>query len=174
MINSTKKPGLILVVGVSGSGKSTLAQQLAQRFHLHYLDADDFHSAENKAWMASGKALTDDMRLPWVNAIRDHLQQQAAQGRSCTLAFSGLRRAHRARLNLPMFQQLTLFLKGSAQQIVPRMQARANHFMPPDLLQSQFAALESPEHEPGVLTIDISQNIEQCVAQASERVQSIL
>ncbi|MBX2858138.1 MAG: AAA family ATPase [Cellvibrionaceae bacterium] len=172
MASSDKKPSLILVIGVSGSGKSTIAQQLAQRHSLRYLDADDFHNEENKTWMASGKALTDEMRIPWVNSMREYLQQLAAEQQSCTLAFSGLRRAHRNRLQLPAFQQITLFLKGSAEHIMPRMQARQNHFMPPNLLQSQFAALESPENEPGVWTIDIQQSVDECVEQASRLLQS--
>ena len=37
---------------------------------------------------------------------------------------------------------------------VKRLMARRGHFMPPQLLASQFATLEEPE---GVLTVDIAQ-----------------
>ena len=173
MTSPSKTPVLIIVIGVSGSGKSTLAQGIAEHFNYTYLDADNFHSAENKAWMASGKALTDAMRIPWVNTLRATLRQYAANSQSCTLAFSGLRSEHRARLQMAEFRQATLFMKGNAEQILPRLQARVDHFMPPELLQSQFDALESPESEPGVFCIDISQSIEQCLAEACDIVRGL-
>ncbi|MEM6900072.1 MAG: gluconokinase, partial [Pseudomonadota bacterium] len=60
---------LIICMGVSGSGKSTLAQSLATHFSLPFLEADDFHSIENRQKMASGIALTDKDREPWMMDI---------------------------------------------------------------------------------------------------------
>lgn len=41
-------------MGVSGSGKTTLGTLLAKRTGATFADADDYHSAANKAKMASG------------------------------------------------------------------------------------------------------------------------
>jgi gluconokinase len=125
------QPYLIISMGVSGSGKSTLAKRLAEQFDLPFFEADDFHSAENKAHMAAGKPLTDAMREPWIAHMCDTLK---TTGKSCVLAYSGLRRAHRQRFRELGFKTLFLHLHGEKALIAERMQARANHFMPSSLL----------------------------------------
>jgi len=62
-----------------------------------------------------------------------------------------------------------IYMKGSFEVIAERLKARAGHFMPPDLLRSQFDALEEPgEDEPEVLRVNIDHKFEgvvdRCVA----------
>lgn len=52
------KHEFIIVGGVTGCGKTTTAQALADRLGYEYVDADDYHSVENKAKMAQGIPLT--------------------------------------------------------------------------------------------------------------------
>ena len=40
---------IVIVMGVTGSGKTTVGVLLAKRLGCDFLDADDFHSAANKA-----------------------------------------------------------------------------------------------------------------------------
>lgn len=160
---------LIVTMGVSGAGKSTIASALAEHYGYLYLDADDFHSDHAKAHMASGQPLTDDMREPWIDRIRGHLQEQAGRQEGIVLAFSGLRRAHRARLRQSALPSQFLFLDGDAETIARRIGEREGHFMPPGLLDSQFEALErpDPEEEPDVAVIDIRRSVpgvlERCI-----------
>lgn len=154
--NPTASTRLIIVMGVSGSGKSTLAEKIAGHYGLLFLDADDFHSPESRARMASGVPLTDAMRAPWVQAIRDYLQARGGENCSCVLAFSGLRRAHRDQLRLAGLQTLFIFLHGNKDIIHQRMLDRTNHFMDPDLLDSQFDSLELPDQEPDIFPLDIN------------------
>jgi len=56
-------------MGVSGSGKTTIAVLLAERLGWALADADEFHSPANVRKMASGIALTDEDRWPWLHAI---------------------------------------------------------------------------------------------------------
>lgn len=149
----------MIVMGVSGCGKSTVAKALADEFGFSYLDADDFHSEENKTHMAAGKPLTDAMRLPWVRAMRDYVQNQCELGNSCTLAYSGLRAAHREILRSTDMRTVFVFLKGSKEVILNRMTARVDHFMPTSLLDSQFSSLEDPGLEKDVLTINIDKTL---------------
>ena len=44
----------IVVMGVCGAGKSLLANRLADRLGVGMVEADDFHSPENKRKMAAG------------------------------------------------------------------------------------------------------------------------
>ncbi len=147
-------PVLAVVMGVSGSGKSSLAGALAEQLGFTYLDGDDYHSEEARQRMANGQPLTDDMREPWMASILQHLEQLHAQGTSCTLAISGLRRAHREQLRRSPYQVVFLFLDGDRELILQRMRQRRDHFMPPDLLDSQFASLERPVDEADIITLD--------------------
>lgn len=144
-----------VVMGVSGSGKTTLAQALAEAWPASFLDADDFHSEAARAWMASGRPLTDAMRLPWVARISAELQRRVAAGERVALAFSGLRRAHRDLLRATGLPLRFVFLRGDQALVAARMQARRGHYMPVSLLDSQYRALEEPVGEDDVRVVAI-------------------
>lgn len=146
----------IVVIGVSGSGKSTVAAALARHYRLDFLDADDFHSAEAKAQMASGVPLNDAQRLPWVRTLAAQLRQSAAAGRGVVLAFSGLRREHRALLRASGVPLQFVFLQADPALIAARLRQRGGHFMPASLLDSQYAALQPPRDEDDVLAVDVA------------------
>lgn len=168
---SSTNPVLVISMGVSGCGKSTLARHLAKKFGLVFLEADDFHSAENKAHMASGKPLTDAMREPWIASMCDALREHRKRGESCVLAYSGLRRAHRARFRELGYPVLFVHLAGPPEVIRRRMEGRVNHFMPADLLTSQYAALEPALNEPDIITVNVAQSIKQIQREAEDLVQ---
>jgi gluconokinase len=151
-----KRPRLIVCMGVSGCGKSTVARVIADSLGLRFLEGDDFHGPENRAWMASGRPLTDAMREPWIERIVAALDAEAAHGHDCVLACSALRRGHRQRLREAGLATRFLFLDGDRDLLETWMRARDGHFMPADLLESQFEALELPENEPDVTRILLS------------------
>lgn len=163
----------IVVMGVSGSGKSLLARALAEHYGVRYLDADDFHSEQARARMASGLPLTDEMRAPWVTALAAALRDHTDRGEPVVLAFSGLRAAHRMQLRTGSgLRLLFLFLQGEPELIAKRLSARAGHFMPPSLLDSQFETLQMPEAEPDVLPVDISPPPAQMIAAAIDAIEA--
>ena len=148
---------VVVVMGVSGSGKTTLARALADAWPATFLDADDVHSPAAKTRMAGGQPLTDRMRAPWVRRIALDLQRRVAAGERVVLAFSGLRQRHRDQLRATGLPMKFLFLHGDAALIAARMQARRGHYMPASLLDSQFAALETPVDEADVVRIDAAE-----------------
>lgn len=150
------RPRLIVCMGVSGCGKSTLARAIADAFGVAMLEGDDFHPAENRARMASGKPLSDAMREPWIDRIVAALRAEAAAGHDCVLACSALRRTHRQRLREAGFDTRFLWLDGAAELLTAWMEARDGHFMPASLLDSQFDTLDRPENEPDVTRILLS------------------
>lgn len=150
------QPHAIVVMGVAGSGKTTLARSLARHYGDVFLDADDFHTPEARAQMAAGVPLADAQREPWVDALVAALQRHAREGRSTVLAFSGLRAAHRQRLRESGVPMRFVFLQAGPAVVAKRLAKRNDHFMPPELLASQFEALQPPAGDPGVVAVDSS------------------
>ncbi len=143
----------IVLMGVSGSGKTVVGEALAARLGLPLLEGDRFHPEANVAKMSSGTPLTDDDRWPWLDAIGDAIR--TAPG-GVIVACSSLRRVYRDRLRERAGRPIVfIFLDGSKETIAARLDARKGHFMPPSLLQSQFATLERPPPDEGVIRIPI-------------------
>ena len=154
-------------MGVSGSGKSTIARALAARCGYHYLEGDDYHSEESRSRMAKGIPLSEEMRKPWIQTICNHLQQLANSGEDCVLAYSGLKKSHRNPLRQTGFSVTFLFLDGDKATIRQRIENRKGHFMPSQLLDSQFDTLERPSDEPDVLRLDITLPLQKVIEQAA-------
>jgi len=133
-------------MGVSGSGKTTIGQLLAEQLKLPFYDADDFHPKENIQKMKSGHALNDEDRQPWLERLSD-LAQKEIQNKGAVITCSALKEKYRIVLNQTIEKQVHwIFLDGSFETILERVNNRPGHFMPPELLQSQFDALERPKN----------------------------
>ena len=136
---------IVVVAGVSGSGKTTVGTLLAARLGWTFADGDGFHPAANVARMRAGLPLTDADREPWLAAITAWMDQQTAAGRSAVIACSALRRAYRARLLGGLPAARMVFLLISRDEGETRLAARAGHFFPAALLDSQLETLEPPQ-----------------------------
>lgn len=132
-------------MGVAGCGKTTVGRRLAAQLGWEFLDADDFHTAENVAKMRAGEPLTDTDRTGWLARLRTEIAVRLANRRSAVLACSALREKYRAELHRPGESIRWVYLRGSYDVIHARLLARSGHYMPASLLASQFAALEEPE-----------------------------
>lgn len=174
IFNPSATTNLIIVMGVSGSGKSTLAQTLATRNNYIYLDGDDFHSNESRTMMANGIALTDIQREPWVANIKQRLEENAVKHLHTILAFSGLRKKHRDILRSAGLRTIFLFLNSDKRIIQDRLNHRENHFMAPDLLESQYESLENPTGEPDIYAIDVFRSREEVAAEAQNIIETVL
>ena len=153
----------IVIMGVQGSGKTTIGDLLASRLGVPLLDGDSLHSAENKKWMASGRALSDAQRLPWLHKVGERLALGAGSG--VVVACSALKRSYRDLLREQAPSMLTVFARGDIDLIHARITARRHEYMPPSLLRTQFDDLEERDaDEPGV-TVDISNTPQQLVDQ---------
>ncbi|GJF31954.1 gluconokinase [Kitasatospora sp. NE20-6] len=149
------QPPVIVVMGVSGVGKTTVARQLADRLGLPYAEADDFHPAANIAKMSAGTPLDDHDREPWLRALGAWLGAQAADGTGGVVTCSALKRRYRDTLRASCPDAFFLHLSGSHELVRDRLVHRAGHFMPPSLLDSQYAALEplGPDERGAVLDV---------------------
>ncbi len=130
-------------MGVSGCGKTTIGSLLAAQLGWEFCDADHLHSIANINKMSQGIALTDDNRAEWLRAVRRYILDAIARQRNSIIACSALKAEYRKQLLVDESVEL-VYLKGTYELIRQRMLGRRGHFMKPELLQSQFDALEEP------------------------------
>ncbi|WP_205028072.1 gluconokinase [Oleisolibacter albus] len=161
------RPLTILVMGVSGCGKSSVGAALALALDLPFLEGDALHPPENIARMAAGIALTDADRRGWLDSIADRLDQARRAGAGLIVACSALKRRYRDRLRAAAPDLRLLYLAGSPDLIRARLAGRTGHFMPPGLLDSQFAALEPPTPDEHPLMADIARPVAEIVVGAA-------
>ncbi len=145
-------PKILIVMGVSGSGKTEIGQRLATELGWPFFDGDDFHPPENVAKMRRSIPLTDEDRAGWLKALRDLICRQLAAEEPTIIACSALKQAYRDCLKVDQTVQF-IYLEGSYELIHQRLKKRTNHYMPSNLLKSQFETLEEPEN---ALLIDAS------------------
>ena len=152
---SANNPHAVVVMGVSGSGKSTIAAMLAQRLHWVYEDADWFHPKSNIEKMHHGEPLNDEDRWPWLRGIAEWIDATRRAGGHGVVACSALKRVYRDILIGDRPDVRLVFLKGNRDLVARRIAARADHFMPTTLLESQFAALQEPQADEHPITVSI-------------------
>lgn len=158
------RPRVIVLAGVAGSGKTTIGRMLARGLGWDFADADDYHSAENKARMAAGEPLTDDDRDAWLDTLAGVIRKAIADRKPLALACSALRRAHRDRLRVDACVEFFL-IDVREEEIERRLRRRKNHFFNPALSHSQFEVLDMPSGEEQATVIDGNRSPEEVVGE---------
>ena len=146
----------IVVMGVSGCGKTTVAEGLADALGWSFDEGDQFHPPANIAKMSAHMPLTDEDRWPWLQALAERIAAHENAGRSSILSCSALRRAYRDILRSGAPRVRFLHLHGERAVLAARLGARADHFFPPDLLDSQFATLEPLGPDEDGIVVDVA------------------
>lgn len=154
----------MVIMGVAGCGKSSLAVAIAEAEGMALIEGDDRHSAHNREKMGQGIPLTDADRAGW---LADLAQTLHAQPTGVVLTCSALRRSYRDLLRSAAPQLRFVFLELTRDEAVARVSARSAHFFSASLVDSQFATLESPVGESGVLRLDATLPLAQLQAQVS-------
>lgn len=150
----------IIVMGVAGCGKTTVGELLARRLGWNFYDADAFHPAENVAKMANGTPLDDLDRAPWLAALHALISTSLKENHPAVLACSALKESYRQQLLDGNEGVQIVYLKGTYDLIWSRISQRKDHYMKPQMLQSQFDTLEEPTN---ALTFDISLPVNEIV-----------
>ncbi len=162
------KANVIFVMGVSGSGKSTIGQILARSLHLPFFDGDDYHPEENVSKMEAGIPLNDEDRYSWLKRLHA-LASDILKHNGGVIACSALKESYRKILMDGIAHQVKwILLEGDYDLIKERMLGRQGHFMPINLLASQFDTLEIPlyatrisiDAKPETIVEDIINNLE--------------
>ncbi|SOE23601.1 6-phosphogluconate dehydrogenase [Spirosomataceae bacterium TFI 002] len=159
---------ILYVMGVSGSGKSTIGNLLSEKLNIAFYDGDNFHPEANVYKMSQSIPLTDEDRKGWLEALNFKAKELQNDGESGIFACSALKDSYRKVLSLGLKEVHFIHLDGSKELIKQRLQARKGHFMPPNLLDSQFETLEpintgirtSIEDSPAVIIEKIVKELE--------------
>lgn len=144
-------------MGVAGCGKSVLARQLAREFDCPMLEGDHFHPAANQEKMRAGIALDDADRQPWLERLGRLL---ASSSSGAVLPCSALKRKYRELLRAEAPDLKFVYIEIDVHTAAHRVASRSAHLFPTSLVTSQFAALESPVGEAGVLRVSALQPTE--------------
>ena len=154
---------MIIIMGVSGCGKTTVGRQLASDLDLPFYDADDFHPEENIQKMSNGIPLNDNDRYPWLNHLAEMIIGWEEHG-GAVLACSALTEEYREILSsVPKIDWVVLHSEFDV--ILDRMKNR-DHFMKPDMLQSQFDTLELPSYG---IQVDAGQEVADIVSEIKNK-----
>jgi gluconokinase len=148
-------PVVLVVMGVSGCGKSTIAEQLAARLGWPFEEGDSLHPAANVAKMAAGHPLDDDDRQPWLERVADWIETRLDTPGSGIITCSALKRSYRDLIDRRGRGVEFVYLAGTHAEIAAHLALRKGHFMPPSLLDSQFAALEEPGADEPAIRVSI-------------------
>ncbi|XP_058752882.1 gluconokinase-like isoform X2 [Vicia villosa] len=160
----SRNGAVIVIMGVSGAGKTTIGQKLEKEINYKYLDADDFHSQSNK----------DEDRKPWLESLRDVIEEYLINKKGLVLGCSALKKQYREILRSgdPDYKSEGytsavnfVLLDVPAEVLIARVNKRAaegKHYMPASLLQSQLDLLKIDESE-GILRVDATLSPESIV-----------
>ncbi|GDY24670.1 gluconokinase [Agarivorans sp. Toyoura001] len=149
-MTNIKPPIIYIIMGVSGSGKSSVGKALAECLGFQFVDADDLHPTSNIEKMKSGQPLDDQDRWPWLEQVTLSAASFSQRGQSVVIVCSALKKAYRDKLREMSGTVGFIHLVGTQALIETRLRQREQHFMPSDLLSSQYQDLELPtaaEHD---------------------------
>ncbi|XDF33126.1 gluconokinase [Paracidovorax avenae] len=154
----------VVVMGVSGCGKSSVAAEAAALLGWTLHEGDAYHSPESVAKMRAGQPLTDEDRAGWLDRLAQLLAHAVHPGDGAgkggiVLTCSALRRRYRDHLRAAAPGLRFAFLELDYDEALARVSHRPGHFFSPTLVANQFATLESPRGEPGVLALDATRSI---------------
>jgi len=162
------KSDVFILMGVSATGKTSLGLALAEATGGTFFDGDDYHPESNRQKMASGQALNDDDRKPWLETLSELALARSSEPAPSFIACSALKASYRELLRSSLSSLQFVHLHTDPEILRERITARyeaGEHFMPPSLLDSQ---LETLEHPLDALLLDVSTPVEGLVQQFLE------
>ncbi|SJL85041.1 Thermoresistant gluconokinase [Vibrio palustris] len=168
-----KKGNSYLFMGVSSCGKSSIGAEVAKRLDAKFIDGDDLHPKANILKMKSGQPLNDDDRSPWLERINDAAFSIEMKSEEGVIVCSALKRRYREQIRQGNQKVTFIHLHGDFELVKQRMLERADHFMPVELLKSQFDTLEMPESsEQDVVEVSIDGSFEDVVERCIDVIQA--
>jgi gluconokinase len=155
MSDSVARPLVLVLMGVSGCGKTTVAAILSGRLDWSFEEGDALHPQANVDKMTAGHPLNDEDRAPWLEKVAEWVEERLDAGQNGLITCSALKRSYRDVISRRGAGVEFVYLAGSRELIAARLMARHGHFMPPSLLDSQFADLQEPSADEHAIRVDV-------------------
>lgn len=130
-----------------------------------FIEGDELHSAANISRMSGGQPLDDAARAEWLDKVLAAIDDVPPE-RIGVVACSALKRRYREHLRDGRPRVMFIYLAVAVDVARSRMLRREDHFMPPALIDSQFAALEPPHSDEGILILDGTSELDEIVERA--------
>ncbi len=146
---------IIVLMGVSGCGKTTVGVDLAAHLGWKYQEGDALHPQENILKMSDGIPLNDEDRKPWIARVTDWIDFHCLAGRDGVISCSALKKSYRQTITAKQNDVYLVYLRGTRELLSRRLTQRTDHFMPPDLLDSQLQLLEEPSADERAIVVTI-------------------
>ncbi len=164
-----RRQHVYIVMGVSGVGKTTIGKLLSKELKIPFFDADDFHPPNNVEKMEANLPLKDEDRQDWLEKLAEKIVQWHDTS-GAVLACSALKEKYREQLQvLPPENFTWIFLHSEYEVIHKRIVAREDHYFKPELLQSQYEALELPAYG---IHVDVNKSPQEIVAEIMEKLKN--
>lgn len=159
----------VVIMGVAGCGKSEIGNAISRRVTgSRVIEGDDFHPPENIKKMSAGTPLNDEDRAGWLARLGKEVANAVRNGERPILTCSALKLSYRDTLRSAVPGLGFVFLDLPKEVAIDRCNHRPGHFMPASLVDSQFATLERPNGEAGVLPVDATHSIDELGDQAAD------
>jgi gluconokinase len=169
IIAMNNSPLVWIIIGVSGSGKTTVGRLLAEKLECDFLEGDRRHSVANIKKMILKQPLEDKDRRPWFSEIKDDIRRAIIRNREIVISCSALKTTYRKKLTSCGRVQL-VWLNVETSILKKRLAERPEHYMKPEMLDSQLATFETPTPEESVITLDGSQLIDIVVSELIKKI----
>lgn len=148
---------VVILVGVCGTGKSNIGQRVAQVLNIPFFDADKLSVTKE---LPEGQLPQEIDLEKWFNSLKKLIVGEVAK-KGCVISCSVLKREHRRMLTAHIDHQLDwVFMKGSYEFVLDRVERNGNHDRPAKLLKADFDTLEVPKR---ALTIDMNYSEQEMV-----------
>lgn len=151
--SSRSSTPVVILMGVSGVGKTSVGVAVAEQLGWEFFDGDDFHPPANVDKMSRGVPLDDDDRKDWLDALHQLIRRNLDVGQPAIIACSALKDKYRDFLREGHEGVVVVYLKAAEGVVADRIHDRGDHYFDPNLLASQYAALEEPQD---AVTVDAS------------------
>ncbi len=121
--------------------------------------------------MRRGIALNDDDRAAWLEALHARIRQCLDEKKPAIITCSALKKKYRDILRSGNEGTIFVYLRAERDIVAKRMSARRGHYFGKNLLDSQYAALEEPEH---AFEIDAGESLDRVTASAIALLENAL
>lgn len=125
--------------------------------------------------MSEEIGLTDNDRWPWLDVLGVELKKNSQpESAGVVASCSALKLCYRERLSHACRDPvLFVYLDGSRETLLGRVQSRKDHFMSSSLLDSQLDTLEKPSEDELAITVSIENSVDEMVGEVLLKINSM-